>query len=84
MLNETSHANSASGLPGGPKRTDGNVNVKISAEVVGDAERWETESTESQTKIKKTTVMCAEWEERESGDKGRGRDEIEVVGKRKG
>ncbi|KAL5432991.1 hypothetical protein PMIN05_008577 [Paraphaeosphaeria minitans] len=83
MLSEnTNHANSASGLPGGPKRTDGIVDVEISAEVHGGEGRWDVESTGSQAKIVKTTVVCAEWEDRRSERRESGSDEIEVMGKR--
>lgn len=82
MLSEnTSHANSASGLPGGPKRTDGNVDVEITAAGAAGESRWDTESTGSQAKIVKTTVVCAEWEDRRSGDRESGCDEIEVLRK---
>jgi hypothetical protein len=81
MLSEnTSHANSASGLPGGPKRTDGNVDVEISAEAHGGEGRWDVESTGSQAKIVKTTVVCAEWEDR-SESRESASDEIEVLRK---
>jgi hypothetical protein len=59
----TSHSNSASGLPGGPRRPDGEHNVEISTPKHPDDRKWETESTGSQAKIMKTTVMSAEWEE---------------------
>ncbi|CAI6337603.1 unnamed protein product [Periconia digitata] len=65
----TNNANSASGLPGGPKRSDGRINVEITArkdETASELGKWETESTGSQAKIVKTTVMSAEWEERQS------------------
>lgn len=81
LSENTSHANSASGLPGGPKRTDGNVDVEISAEAHGGEGRWDVESTGSQAKIVKTTVVCAEWEDRRSGDRERASDEIEVLRK---
>ncbi|KAF2786903.1 hypothetical protein K505DRAFT_354168 [Melanomma pulvis-pyrius CBS 109.77] len=61
--NFTSHSNSASGLPGGPRRPDGETDVEISAPGIGEERRWETESTGSQAKIMKTTVVSAEWEE---------------------
>lgn len=81
MLSEnTSHANSASGLPGGPKRTDGIVDVEITAQGANDS-RWDVESTGSQAKIVKTTVVCAEWEDRRSGDRESGKDDIEVARK---
>ncbi|KAF1960760.1 hypothetical protein CC80DRAFT_544155 [Byssothecium circinans] len=68
MLSEdTSHMNSASGLPGGLRRPDGETGVEISAhrdEGDVDVGKWETDSTGSQAKIVKTTVVSAEWEER--------------------
>lgn len=64
----TSHSNSASGLPGGPRRTDGETDVEITAKGDGGT-KWETESMGSQAKIMKTTVVSAEWEEAET--KGR-------------
>jgi hypothetical protein len=80
MLTEsTSHANSASGLPGGPKRTDGNVDVEISAQGATGESRWDIESTGSQAKIVKTTVVCAEWEDRTSGDRESGIVEMGVM-----
>lgn len=85
MLSEdtTSHANSASGLPGGPRRPDGEMDVEISAPGRGGDGKWETDSTGSQAKIMKTTVVCAEWEEaevqRRSGDRESGNDDIEIV-----
>ena len=89
MLSEdTSHTNSASGLPGGPKRPDGEMGVKISAlrdERDGKVAKWETDSTESQAKIVKTTVMSAEWEERRSREMNSqedGGDDIDFVKKR--
>jgi hypothetical protein len=101
MLSEdTNHANSASGLPGGPRRPDGQMDVEISTGAV-DQGRWETESTGSQVRIVKTTVVCAEWEdvgtkdgrlgESKGGDDGDGEvtggeatDGIEVVGGNRG
>ncbi|KAF2726798.1 hypothetical protein EJ04DRAFT_452641 [Polyplosphaeria fusca] len=63
----TSHSNSASGLPGGPRRPDGEMGVEISAPA-REERRWETESTGSQAKIVKTTVVSAEWERRSRDD----------------
>jgi len=74
----TSHSNSASGLPGGPRRPDGGQDVEISAK--GES-KWETDSTGSQAKIMKTTVVSAEWEEAERGDRERRSDEIMRVEK---
>lgn len=69
MLTEnTNHANSASGLPGGPQRTDGNVDVEISARRTDNESGWDIESTGSQAKIVKTTVVPAEWEVRGGGN----------------
>ncbi|KAF1976186.1 hypothetical protein BU23DRAFT_528555 [Bimuria novae-zelandiae CBS 107.79] len=80
MLSEnTSHTNSASGLPGGPKRTDGNVDVEITAQGAGSESRWDVESTGSQAKIVKTTVVCAEWEDRRNDEQVSGSDEIGVA-----
>ncbi|KAF2676399.1 hypothetical protein K458DRAFT_379955 [Lentithecium fluviatile CBS 122367] len=96
MLNEdTGIANSASGVPGGPRRPDGRMDVKISAAGKGaererERERWETDSTGSQVKIVKTTVVSAEWEDveaRRGGSFGGNGDdegeEIVVVGGKK-
>lgn len=61
--------NSATGLSGGPKRSDGGINVEITARRDGPEQelgKWETDSTGSQAKIVKTTVMSAEWEDRQS------------------
>ncbi|KAI4948088.1 hypothetical protein J4E91_006081 [Alternaria rosae] len=68
--NRTTHANSASGIPGGPPRPDGEMDVEITAiyhkhgvEKQWDDKRWETASTGSLSKILKTTVVSAQWEE---------------------
>jgi hypothetical protein len=73
LSSTTSHSNSASGLPGGPKRPDGETGAEISAmgKETGDEARrksgtWETDSTGSQVKIVKTTVVSAAWEEVEA------------------
>ncbi|KAF2637583.1 hypothetical protein P280DRAFT_530762 [Massarina eburnea CBS 473.64] len=86
MLTEnTGHTNSASGLPGGPRRPDGEMDVEIRAhrdEGDMDVGKWETDSTGSQAKIMKTTVMSTEWEERVNRDKkydGEEPDGIDVV-----
>lgn len=78
MLSATNHANSASGLPGGPRRPDGQMDVEITAQKVENA-RWETDSTGSQARIMKTTVVCAEWEEAERRSREAHSDGIEVV-----
>lgn len=77
----TTHANSASGLPGGPRRLDGQMDVKITAmhHKHGDDKRWDSESTESNSKILKTTVVSAEWEEAESKNGDFPVDNIEVM-----
>ncbi|PSN69516.1 hypothetical protein BS50DRAFT_664532 [Corynespora cassiicola Philippines] len=88
MLSEdvgpTTHANSASGLPGGPRRTDGVIGVEITAETGFKSSdgKWESESTGSLAKIVKTTVVSAEWEELDVSDRRESRetgDEIEVL-----
>ncbi|KAF2268656.1 hypothetical protein CC78DRAFT_540516 [Lojkania enalia] len=53
----TTHSNSASGLPGGPRRPDGEIDVEISASGPREEKRWDTDSTGSQAKIVKTTVV---------------------------
>jgi hypothetical protein len=80
-----SHSNSASGLPGGPRRPDGESGVDISAkrsffDTGDDKGRWETESTSSQAKIIKTTVVEAAWEEAVTAQRSRetSGDEIEI------
>lgn len=62
---KTSHLNSASGLPGGPRRPDGEIGVEITATYnrIGEDKIWETDSTGSRSRILKTTVMTTEWEE---------------------
>ncbi|KAF1913211.1 hypothetical protein BDU57DRAFT_457023 [Ampelomyces quisqualis] len=77
----TTHTNSASGLPGGPRRPDGETGVKIVALKRTEAEdkRWETDSTGSHSKILKTTVVSAEWEEAERASMDMVDDNIEVV-----
>ncbi|KAF1946912.1 hypothetical protein EJ02DRAFT_418256 [Clathrospora elynae] len=74
---KTTHANSASGVPGGPRRLDGEMDVEITAvhhkhgdDKIWEDKRWETASTGSHSKILKTTVVSAEWEEadKKSGD----------------
>ncbi|KAF2656093.1 hypothetical protein K491DRAFT_745555 [Lophiostoma macrostomum CBS 122681] len=72
-LSDTSHANSASGIPGGPRRPDGENGVEITgpgAAALGqeDGRKWDTDSTGSQAKILKTTVVSAAWEEAQNGN----------------
>lgn len=78
---KTTHTNSASEIPGDPRRLDGATDVEITAvhHRHGDDRRWETASTGSHSKIVKTTVVSAEWEE--AGVKGYdgSSDEIEVI-----
>jgi hypothetical protein len=78
---KTTHANSASGIPGGPRRLDGETDVEITAvhHRHGDDKRWETASTGSHSKILKTTVVSAEWEEAEVRGHDGSSDEIEVM-----
>jgi hypothetical protein len=85
-LEKTTHANSASGVPGGPRRLDGEMDVEIMAvhhrhgdEKRWDDKRWETASTGSHSKILKTTVVSAEWEEADVKSRGASSDEIEIV-----
>jgi hypothetical protein len=63
LSEDTSHADSASGLPGGPRRVDGRTDVEISAAGAEEGGRWDAESTGSRVKIFKTTVVSAEWED---------------------
>ena len=83
---KTTHANSASGVPGGPRRPDGEMDVEITAvhhkhgdEKRWDDKRWETASTGSHSKILKTTVVSAEWEEADVKSRDTSSDEIEIV-----
>jgi hypothetical protein len=77
---KTTNANSASGVPGGPKRLDGEMDVEISAvHHPRDEKRWETGSTGSHSKILKTTVVSAEWEEAHFKSRDDSGDEIEML-----
>lgn len=83
---KTTHATSASGIPGGPRRLDGEMDVEITAvqhkhgeEKRWDDRKWETASTGSHSKILKTTVVSAEWEEAEVKSRDGSSEEIEVV-----
>lgn len=77
----TTHTNSASGLPGGPRRPDGETGVEIVAvkRTDGEEKRWETDSTGSHSKILKTTVVSAEWEEAQRNSMDILDDKIEVL-----
>jgi hypothetical protein len=77
----TTHSNSASGLPGGPRRPDGEIGVKIVAlrRAEGEERRWEIESTDSNSKILKTTVVSAEWEEAQRKSRDVNSLDIEVL-----
>jgi hypothetical protein len=76
----TTHTNSASGLPGGPRRPDGETGVQIVAvkRTEGEEKKWETDSTGSHSKILKTTVVSAEWEEAQRNSMDILDDKIEV------
>jgi hypothetical protein len=83
---KTTHANSASGVPGGPRRPDGEMDVEITAvhhkhgdEKRWDDRRWETASTGSHSMILKTTVVSAEWEEVDVKSRDTSSDEIEIL-----
>lgn len=75
---KTTHSNSASGLPGGPRRPDGETDVEITAlnHQLGDNKKWDTESTGSHSKILKTTVMSTEWEKAQRRSKDGSSNEI--------
>ncbi|KAF2188668.1 hypothetical protein K469DRAFT_565441 [Zopfia rhizophila CBS 207.26] len=62
-LGPTSHSNSASGLPGGPRRPDGETDIEITAPGPPHKGKWEIDSTGNQAKIIKTTVVSAAWKE---------------------
>ncbi|KAG9191681.1 hypothetical protein G6011_10415 [Alternaria panax] len=82
---KTTNANSASGVPGGPCRPDGEMDVEITAvqhkhdEKRWDDKRWETASTGSHSKILKTTVVSAEWEEVELKSCDASAEEIAIM-----
>ncbi|KAF2035185.1 hypothetical protein EK21DRAFT_54871 [Setomelanomma holmii] len=78
----TTHTNSASGLPGGPRRPDGEMGVEIVAlgRNEADDKKWDTDSTGSHSKILKTTVVSAEWEEAQRKSRDLGDDSIERLG----
>ncbi|CAN9116102.1 unnamed protein product [Alternaria alternata] len=82
---KTTNANSASGVPGGPRRADGEMDVEITAvhhkhdQKRWDDKRWETASTASHSKILKTTVVSAQWEEAEVKSYDASSDEIVIM-----
>lgn len=77
----TTHSNSASGVPGGPRRLDGRIDVEITATgtKTENDRKWETESIGSNSKILKTTVVSAEWEEAQRQSREASVDEIKVL-----
>ncbi|KAL1605999.1 hypothetical protein SLS59_003123 [Nothophoma quercina] len=77
----TTHSNSASGVPGGPRRTDGRIDVEITAMRIKSEKdkKWETDSIGSDSKILKTTAITAEWEEAQRQSREASIDEIKVL-----
>ncbi|KAL1653039.1 hypothetical protein SLS61_004285 [Didymella pomorum] len=77
----TTHSNSASGVPGGPRRLDGRIDVEITAtrNKAEKDKKWETDSIGSNSKILKTTVVSAEWEEAQRQSREASEDEIKVL-----
>ncbi|KAF2623653.1 hypothetical protein BU25DRAFT_172087 [Macroventuria anomochaeta] len=77
----TTHSNSASGVPGGPRRLDGRIDVEITAmrNKSEKDKKWETDSIGSNSKILKTTVVSAEWEEAQRQSQEALVDEIKVL-----
>ena len=77
----TTHSNSASGVPGGPRRLDGRIDVEITAmkNKPEKEKKWETDSIGSNSKILKTTVVSAEWEEAQRQSREGSVDEIKVL-----
>ncbi|KAH6611946.1 hypothetical protein C7974DRAFT_406639 [Boeremia exigua] len=77
----TTHSNSASGVPGGPRRLDGRIDVEITATKTKSEKekKWETDSIGSNSKILKTTVVSAEWEETLRQSREASVDEIKVM-----
>lgn len=55
------------------------VEIMALGKVEGDDKKWETESMGSHSKILKTTVVTAEWEDIERKSKDMGSDDIEVL-----
>lgn len=78
---KTTHSNSASGVPGGPRRLDGRIDVEITAmkDKSENDKKWETDSIGSNSKILKTTVVSAEWEEAQRQSREATVDEIKVL-----
>lgn len=77
----TTHSNSASGVPGGPRRLEGRIDVEITATRNRSEKdkKWETDSIGSNSKILKTTVVSAEWEEAQRQSREASKDEIKVL-----
>ena len=77
----TTHSNSASGIPGGPRRMDGRIDVEITAmrNKSEKDKKWETDSIGSNSKILKTTAISAEWEEAQRQSREASVDEIKVL-----
>ncbi|KZM20638.1 hypothetical protein ST47_g8280 [Ascochyta rabiei] len=77
----TTHSNSASGVPGGPRRLDGRIDVEITASKTNPEKdrKWETDSIGSNSKILKTTVVSAEWEEAQQQSREGSLDAIKVL-----
>lgn len=75
---KTTHSNSASGVPGGPRRLDGRIDVEITATKEND-KKWETDSIGSNSKILRTTVVSAEWEEAQRHSPETSVDEIKIL-----
>ncbi|KAJ4987855.1 hypothetical protein SVAN01_06585 [Stagonosporopsis vannaccii] len=78
---KTTHSNSASGVPGGPRRLDGRIDVEITAikDKPENDKKWETDSIGSNSKILKTTVVSAEWEEAQRQSREGSVDEIKIL-----
>lgn len=78
---KTTNSTSASGVPGGPRRLDGRIDVEITAmkNRPEKDKRWETDSIGSDSKILKTTVVTAEWEEAQRQSREASVDEIKVL-----
>ncbi|KAF1925229.1 uncharacterized protein M421DRAFT_103286 [Didymella exigua CBS 183.55] len=81
LQDRTTHSNSASGVPGGPRRLDGRIDVEITAtrDKSEKEKKWETDSIGSNSKILKTTVVSAEWEEAQRQSREASVDEIKVL-----
>jgi len=77
----TTNSTSASGVPGGPRRLDGRIDVEITAMKSRPEKdkKWETDSISSDSKILRTTVVTAEWEEAQRQSRDASVDEIKVL-----